>query len=483
MKNPATSKFIGIAIVVVLLLLGLSQITDLVQQRQAQRQTAVQGVAQSLAGSQTLVGPLAHIACTEEWLVGDPSTGKGINGEEADKVSKPGKANGTRTRDFTLVAPPTHLNVSGGTQLTPRARGLHATQVFNLKSTLSAQWSDLSSLKPEHTHTDSRIQCGPVTLMLAVSDARGIRQIDVKVNGVAQAVDSGTLMGGYPRGVHAALPIGLDVSRPLSAEVQLELVGTEQLALVPVGTANTIELRSNWPHPSFGGQFLPLDHQVSDVGFNAVWRVSALASTAQQALRTMNRVCPIGAAAPYPTESDTPQAATSDTGCVETLGVTFIDPSNTYALSNRATKYGLLFIALTFVAVGLFELMRSLRVHPVQYFLVGAAISCFFLLLVSLSEQLPFATAYAIAAGACATLLTYYASHILRSWKHGLPFGLGMGTLYGLLYVLLRLEQKALVVGAIALFIVLTVVMMLTRKVDWYAKLQAQPGSSPGESE
>jgi inner membrane protein len=109
----------------------------------------------------------------------------------------------------------------------------------------------------------------------------------------------------------------------------------------------------------------------------------------------------------------------------------------------------------------------------VQYFLVGAAISCFFLLLVSLSEHLSFAVAYAIAASACVVLLAYYASHILQSWKRGMPFGLGIATLYALLFVLLRLEQKALVVGAIALFLVLALVMMLTRKVDWYARLNA----------
>jgi inner membrane protein len=465
MRNPATAKFLGIAVVVVLLLLGLAQITDLVHERQAQRQNAVQGVAQSLAGSQTLVGPLAHITCTEEWLVVDPSNTK---------------ASAPRTREFTLLAPPAQLNVSGGAQLTPRARGLHATQVFNLKSTLSAQWSDLSGLKPEHTQPGSRLQCGPVKLMLAVSDARGIRQIDLKVNGLTQESRSGTLVKSYPRGVHAALPANLDLSLPLTAEVQLELVGTEQLALVPVGTANTIELKSNWPHPSFGGQFLPLEHHVNDVGFDATWKVSALASTAQQQLRAMRRVCELGApgltgsAGQVPAEGDAPQASANDTGCAEALGVTFIDPSNTYALSNRATKYGLLFIVLTFVAVGLFELMRPLRVHPVQYFLVGAAISCFFLLLVSLSEQLPFATAYAIAAAACVALLTYYASHMLRSWKLGTPFGLGIATLYGLLYMLLQLEQKALVVGAIGLFIVLSLVMMLTRKVDWYAQLKTQ---------
>jgi inner membrane protein len=168
----------------------------------------------------------------------------------------------------------------------------------------------------------------------------------------------------------------------------------------------------------------------------------------------------------------------SDNGpCIETVAVAFIDPINTYSLSDRATKYGLLFIALTFVAVGLFEFMRGLRVHPVQYFLVGAAISIFFLLLVSLSEHLPFNDSYAYAASACVLLLGYYASHMLRSWKRGLPFGAGMALLYGLLFMLLQLEQTALVVGALALFAVLAAVMLLTRKVDWYGRLQANTDS------
>ena len=166
-------------------------------------------------------------------------------------------------------------------------------------------------------------------------------------------------------------------------------------------------------------------------------------------------------------------------GCTETLGVAFIDPSNTYALSHRATRYGLLFIALTFVAVGLFEFMRSLRVHPVQYFLVGAAVSIFFLLLVSLSEHLAFGSAYALAATACVLLLTWYASHMLRSWRSGLPFGAGIAALYALLYVLLRLEQTALLVGAVALFAVLALVMLLTRKVDWYGRLQVGNAAAP----
>jgi inner membrane protein len=459
MKSEARGKLIGLAVVLVLLVLGLGQITDLVTQRQSQRQTAIQSVAQSLAGSQTLLGPLVHIACTEEWDGGDAD----VVVQGSDTKHRVGR------REFTLMAPPANLAVTGTSQLEPRARGLHATQVFHLKSTITAQWSDLGALKPEREHPGSRLQCGAPLLMLAVSDARGIRQVDLKLNGVAYVARAGTIFGAYPRGIHTALPGSVDMAAPLTAEVQLELMGTEHLAVVPLGSATSIQLASNWPHPSFGGQFLPLERTISDKGFDATWRVSALASTAQQDVQQGRGLCAVGAGSVADDESAT---ATPNGGCTETLGVTFIDPTNTYALSNRATKYGLLFIALTFVAVGLFELMRSLRVHPVQYLLVGAAISIFFLLLVSLSEQLSFALAYAIAAGACVLLLTYYASHILQGWTRGLPFGAGIATLYSLLFVLLRLEQKALVVGAIALFLVLALVMMLTRKVDWYARLQ-----------
>jgi inner membrane protein len=311
-------------------------------------------------------------------------------------------------------------------------------------------------------------------MLLAVSDARGIRLANVKINGAAQTVQSDTLNPAYQRGIHVRLAENTDFSAPFDAQIDLELLGTERFSVVPLGSATQINLTSNWPHPSFDGQFLPSERKITDKGFEASWRVSSLASTAQQDVMKQRRLCVSSELISEGVETAKDPAST---GCVETLGVAFIDPINTYTLSNRATKYGLLFIALTFVAVGLFEFMKSLRVHPIQYFLVGAAISIFFLLLVSLSEHFSFATAYAIASSACALLLAYYASHMLGSWKRGLPFGVGIAMLYGLLYVLLQLEQTALVVGAIALFIVLAAVMGLTRRVDWYAKLKPAAAS------
>ncbi|MFS2036588.1 cell envelope integrity protein CreD [Polaromonas sp. CT11-55] len=448
-------KVAALALVIVLLVVALMKISDVVHDRQNYRQIAIQSVAQSLAGPQTLTGPLIHRACTEEWDV-----------KYDDKKVQ------TERREFLLVAAPASLTLKGGSKLEARARGLHATQVFDLKADIVAEWADTESLKPVAEHAGSRMNCGQPLLMMAVSDARGIRHASVKIGEQLLALKPGTFYGSYPRGVHAPLSMALIGTMPLQAQLQLELTGTESISVVPLGGDTRVQLTSNWPHPSFGGQFLPVDRNVTEEGFVANWRVSSLASTAQQ------EVAQVDAGkrkAACPSYSD----GSANNTCVEAFSVTFVDPSNTYALSDRATKYGLLFIGLTFLAVGLFEFMKSLRVHPIQYLLVGAAMSMFFLLLVSLSEHMPFESAYAIASAACVLLLTYYASHMLGRWSRGLPFGLGIATLYGMLFVLLQREQTALLLGAVALFAVLAAIMMLTRQVDWYARFKQVEAPKP----
>ncbi|MGZ8260122.1 MAG: inner membrane CreD family protein, partial [Caldimonas sp.] len=169
--------------------------------------------------------------------------------------------------------------------------------------------------------------------------------------------------------------------------------------------------------------------------------------------------------------------------CIETFGVHFMDPVSPYVLSDRATKYGLLFIVLTFVGVGAVEVLRRLRVHPIQYLLVGSALAVFFLLLVSLSEHVPFAIAYLAAAAACTALLTFYGAFVLGGGRAGAAFGAGVAALYAALYALLQLEQTALLLGSIMLFAVLAAIMVATRRIDWYglfARMRAEGGESAG---
>jgi inner membrane protein len=477
--------------VVLALMFGLGLIKDVVYDRLRYKDAAASSVAQSIAGSQTVVGPVVHSACVETWDVKGP-----------DKTSH------EERREFMLMALPETLTIKSNVGLETRTRSLYPVNVFTLKAQLTAQYPNLDKLKPVGTVKNSRINCGSPIVMLSVDDPRGIRSAKINIAGQAYKLKAGTFHPTYTRGVHAALPDTMRQSAdPLTLDVELELVGTERLSIVPLGETTQVRMQSNWPHPSFGGRFSPADRSITAEGFDANWRVTSMASSAGLGVLNARPICgdqsehldPIAstnasAQAAYAvadaataaaqdnentaarssladgatTRVPLPIAAPAFKGCTETLQVAFIDPINPYSLSDRATKYGVLFIALTFLAVGLFELMHGLRVHPVQYFLVGSALSIFFLLLVSLSEHISFNASYASAGAACVLLLTYYASHMLGGVRRGLPFGLGIALLYGLLFVLLQLEQTALVVGAIAMFVVLAIVMALTRKVNWY---------------
>ncbi len=269
---------------------------------------------------------------------------------------------------------------------------------------------------------------------------------------------------------------------PLRAEIGLELVGTGELAFAPVGDSTRVAIASDWPHPSFAGRFLPIERQVGDTGFSARWQLNALATTAPQAALAGAPACRL-----YATAGDevSPHADGRRTPCLELFGVAFMDPVSPYVLTDRATKYGLLFIALTFVGVGAVEVMRRLRVHPIQYLLVGCGIAVFFLLLVSLSEHVPFAIAYLAAAAACTALLTFYGSFVLRGSRAGAAFGAAIAALYAALYALLQLEQTALLLGSIMLFAVLAGLMVATRRIDWYGlfeRMRAQGGAPPAQA-
>lgn len=483
-SHPFLIKGLAVGGVTVLLCLALARIGGIVDERQGRQFEAERSVETSLAGRQALLGPVLHRSCVEEW---DTTVGEGKD----RRVT-------TDKREFRLSLAPTKLHIDASAGLEPRYRGLFKVNAYATKATLQAQWASLAPLAAQREHAGSRLACGDPILMVALSDARGIRLAQVRTNGGNHNVLPGTFHGSYPRGFHSVLASSLvdspDAAAPLNADLTLELVGTAELAIAPVADTTLVQLRSDWPHPSFGGRFLPAEREVRDNGFSATWRVSSLATTAaQDYVRGAELCAPAAADAsnPYAVERWVAAAAEAATGqkskgCVETLGVAFIDPVNPYSLSDRATKYGLLFIALTFAIVAMCEVLGRVRVHPIQYALVGAALTLFFLLLLSLSEHLAFAWAYGAASGACALLLGYYGAHVLGGWRAGALFGAGAALLYGVLYVLLQMEQTALVMGSLLLFAALAAVMVLTRRVDWYrltGGLRGEADSTPASRE
>lgn len=226
--------------------------------------------------------------------------------------------------------------------------------------------------------------------------------------------------------------------------IDLDLAGTEELNVAPLGDSNHVELSSTWRSPLFAGRFLPRTRKVGDDGFSAAWDVSSLA-TATQLQMESNPMKPI-----------------------DLINVNLLTPVDPYKLSDRATKYGILFVVLTFGGFSLFEIMKELPIHPVQYLLVGFGLAIFLLLLISLSEHRSFAQSYLVASAACIGLLTFYLSYVLRSVKRGIAFGAMLTALYAAVYGLLISEDNALILGSLMLFAVLAVVMGVTRKVDWY---------------
>ncbi|MEY2686624.1 MAG: hypothetical protein RL375_822 [Pseudomonadota bacterium] len=448
MRFPLAGKLIALLLVIVALLVALSAVEGVVTDRLRHQTQAQLSVAGSLAGAQALLGPALQRTCQETW----------IRQEGAGKDSK----SVADKRDFVQTLWPRKLAVTSNISIEPRYRGLFKVNGYLGLSTLSADWAAIPPPEVTAGLAQARIQCEPAVIAVALSDARGLRSSDLRANGEPLAVLPGSGIASLARGLHAVLPDPLDPGAPLHVELTLALAGTGSLAWTPVGDHTSIQASSDWAHPSFAGQFLPVSREVTPHGFTASWQVSALATTARQALRDGGTFCALS-------DADEVIHPAQKLACVDNLGVSFIDPVNRYVLSDRAIKYGLLFIVLTFVGVGLVEVTRRLRVHPVQYLLVGCALTVFFLLLIALGEHVSFALAYVCAATACTALLTFYASHVLGGVRAGTAFGGAIVVLYGALYALLQLEQTALVLGAILLFVAIAAVMAATRRVDWYA--------------
>jgi len=404
--------------------IGLVMIYGVISERKGHRNEVVTEVARSAAGAQTVRGPALVIRYVER-VDGAPDAA--------------GRPTSRLVRDQ-VVLQPESLEVRARANVMPRTRGIYQAQVFQSQQDLSGSFVVPSRLGLAETHHLERVESA--ALVLGVSDARGLKgEPQIEWNGAAAEFEPGSGVPWLSQGISAPVPLP-DPDKPatLKFRVAFELQGTERLAFVPFGARTRVQLESDWPHPSFDGSALPDERSIAAQGFSAAWRVSEFATGVRGAEQA---------------------ASAAD------FGVRFIQPVDIYTQSERAVKYGLLFVILTFVAFLLFEALKGLAVHPVQYGLAGAAVALFFLLLISLSEHLPFVAAYVIASAACVGLLAYYASFVLHSVGRGAGFGLLLAALYGLLYVLLRAEDYALLLGSVLLFGLLAAVMILTRRLDW----------------
>lgn len=434
-------KLVLVAVMTVLILIPLAMVNGLISERQRYRDDAVVNVGRMYASPQTVLGPVLTVPYTETVEVQETG-GDGV----VRTVRK------RQASEWTFF--PTRLDASGPVVPATRRRGLYSVPVYEWTGVVNA---DFDVQIPGDVPGADRVIGTPV-LGYAISDVRGLHGApSLQIDGRAVALSEGAGLQDEA-GMHATLAAPAPGAHfALKSQLKLQLAGTQSIAFVPLGKQNRIDLKSAWPHPSFQG-LSPWQSEISNAGFHAQWQVASIATDAQRQYLARHRGASTG--------GNVLAAATDVT--YSTLGVVLDDPVDSYTMADRATKYGVLFVAITFVGFFMFEVIRQLPIHPIQYGLVGLALVIFFLLLVSLSEHIAFPIAYATASGACIGLIGFYLSAVLRSALRGTVFAATLGLLYAALYGLLISEDNALVLGSLLLFAILAAVMIATRQLDWY---------------
>ena len=460
-------KIAAILILSLLLLIPLAMVQGIVAERQRLQGQVEASIAESAAGEQQLVGPILVVPYQ---LRAEPPA--------------PAMRGGLRSNEPTLlkVIVPKTLHYDADIKVEPRQKGIYRALVYRQRATIKAKFALPAGLGISGGSEASarHVVIGEPYLTVAVSDARGfVRVPEMLWNGRALSVEAGTRVPAWASGVHAHvasqdMPIRGEALRGAALvadavdehvlEMKVDLMGTRALHLAPLAGAMTAQIRADWPHPSFSGRWLPIEKTIRDDGFVARWEVNRLANT---------NVASFGDASLMPQRLP----------ALERIDIGMVEPLSVYLLVERAIKYGVLFIALTFVAFFVFESLKELAIHPLQYGFVGLALCVFFLLLLSLSEHLSFARAYVIATGGCLAIIGYYLAAVLRSTRRAIGFVIGMSALFTVLYAVLQAEDLALLMGSVLVFVCLAAVMIATRRVDWYAIATRRTNAPAGRAQ
>jgi inner membrane protein len=460
-KNPvrrfgesAFGKLLMLGFLLVLLLLPVARITSLVHERMSRQEQVAAEIAGSWGRSQNLTGPVLSIPV---WLAPPEEAEAAASGGWVPAVEE-GELDGAarKTRDAAPVwrrhmvhVLPKELNWRGSLEPEVRYRGLFEVVVYEAR----IQGSGTFEI-PQVASAGARPDWNALQLNLGISDVRGLQQrVELQWNGETVEFQPGTPRAvGTSGGIHAQLPEleapQLEPGTIIPFSFELKLRGSGELLAQPLGESTNVELAGPWASPGFVGAFLPTERQISEDGFSAVWEVPNFGRDFPQ--QWWNDVV-----------KDHELTASG-------FGVELVLPADAYQQTERSVKYAVLFIVLTFGTFFLLELLSPVRLHAVQYLLIGFAQSLFYVLLLALAEHLGFGPAYALAAVATVGLIAVYSHSILAGRRPALAVFGCLGLLYGYLYILLQLEDYALLVGALGLFAVLATLMLATRKLDWF---------------
>ena len=402
------------------LLIPLNMIGGVIADRRAFEIEATKSVTEAWGGAQTFAGPMIVLPYRRPADTREPA------------------------RLLTLL--PEKLSIDGRLQPEQRRRGLFAVNVYTATLDVVAEFQ--TAAVRELVRDGRQVDWPGARLEIGVSDARSIDGATVDVNG--QRLDWAPGSGGVLSSLKAAIGSNALADREtIAVRFRITLAGSGMLALVPLGRRTEATMASPWPSPSFGGRYLPLTQTVDKDGFQAKWSISHLGRRYGQLWDSGN-------------SHDDPSPGTVVDSA---FGVTLITPIDAYRETDRAIKYAVMFIGLSFAACLLFEMATGTHPHVTQYGLIGLSLCVFYLLLLSISEQIGFAPAYLASASAVVAQATIYNWALQRRLRPALAFGATLTGLYAGLYGLLQLEDVALLAGSLLLFAVLSIAMWLTRNL------------------
>ncbi len=427
-QTATTLKLLAVAFLTLIMLIPLAMVRGLVDERQGRRAEALEEISRRWGGEQTISGPM--IVVTE-------------------RQSRRNAAGETQVFYDRIVELPSELTIDIQTRSEIRYLGIYEMPVYTATVIMTGviggeTWPTRGELTGAH-------------LLVPISDTRAIRAVSsLTVGAESYRLRSGGSVYSTIQGVAAPLPLDrLGRSEPFRLE--LTLAGSEALYFLPIGEATSITMQSDWTSPGFEGQYVPLERAISQAGFTARWQVAELNRSYGQSWR---------GEPPYELQGSR-------------FGTRFVLPGSSYQRSERAIKYGVLFIGLTFLGFFVFEILTKVRLHPVQYLFVGLALATFYLLLLALSEHIRFGFAYLTAATALVLMVGAYCGSVLASRRRGLAAGALLAAVYAILYWLVIDESYSLLIGSAAILLLLGVVMYATRNVDWYG---AEPDISEPEA-
>ena len=443
---------LGLAIAIGLLLaVPLFSIYLLNYDRQSQSREATESITAGWGAAQTMTGPVLVIpyrATATETVV--------QNGQSVTRTNQV-------MRELTLAPEAAELSTDVRPEI--RKRSIYEAVVYDARIAGKARFAFPPDLA--RTGVDlAQMDLGRAELRFGLSDPRGLgANPSVSVDGRPLRLQpGGGSCGG--RGFFAWLDATGLSGKPIAVDFSFDLRGNEALSLTPQAGDTRWTVRSSWPSPSFGGEFLPGARQVSAKGFTASYRIGNLA-LGRSLVSTADR----GASTASNTAS--PDDRLNEATAGSQAQISLIQPVDLYSQVNRATKYGFLFIGFTFLALLMFDVIGGVRVSAVEYLLMGAALVLFFVLLLAFAEVTGFTFAYIVASAAIAGLNTAYSAAVLGSWRRAAFIGGLLVALYAVLYILLSLEAYSLLIGALLLFAALAGVMYATRQIDWGGRREA----------